>query len=130
MNRVIHFEIQADEPERAIKFYSEIFSWKITKWDQPGQDYWLIKTGDKKTPGIDGGLIQRMIPVTNDDVITYLCTIAVENIDTMMMKIEDEGGKVVDSKREIPKIGWNAICKDTEGNYFSILEPSDEMMNM
>lgn len=29
MKRVVHFEIGADRPERAIKFYEEVFEWKI-----------------------------------------------------------------------------------------------------
>ena len=30
MNRVVHFEIQAEKPERAAKFYREVFGWIIT----------------------------------------------------------------------------------------------------
>src|SRR5215469_1323983 len=44
MPRVVHFEIHAQEPERAARFYSEVFGWEITKWGGP-VDYWLIKTG-------------------------------------------------------------------------------------
>ena len=57
MPRVIHFEIHADDPERAVRFYREIFGWEINKWPGP-HDYWLIKTG-ANAPGIDGGLMRR-----------------------------------------------------------------------
>jgi predicted enzyme related to lactoylglutathione lyase len=50
MNRPVHFEIHAEDPERAASFYSELFGWKITKWDGP-VDYWLVSTGSD-TPGI------------------------------------------------------------------------------
>jgi predicted enzyme related to lactoylglutathione lyase len=33
MPKVIWFEIPADDPERAIKFYEDVFGWKIEKWD-------------------------------------------------------------------------------------------------
>jgi len=60
MPRPVHFEIQAEQPERAIKFYRELFGWEFNQWE--GQPYWLIKTGEKGTPGIDGGLLPRQGP--------------------------------------------------------------------
>jgi uncharacterized protein len=61
MNRVMHFEIQADEPERAANFYREIFGWTIEKIPGLGWDYWMVMTADKdsKEPGINGGLLKR-----------------------------------------------------------------------
>ncbi|MGZ7136310.1 MAG: VOC family protein, partial [Methanobacterium sp.] len=35
MPRVVHFEIPADDPERAIEFYKNVFGWKIDKWEGP-----------------------------------------------------------------------------------------------
>ena len=35
MPRVVHFEIPAENPERAAKFYKEVFDWKIEKWQGP-----------------------------------------------------------------------------------------------
>lgn len=32
MNRVVHFEIQADNPQRAIKFYKDVFGWEFPVW--------------------------------------------------------------------------------------------------
>ena len=58
MPRVVHFDISVDDPERAIKFYTEVFGWKVQKWEGP-MDYWLITTGDPGEPGIDGGLAKR-----------------------------------------------------------------------
>lgn len=58
MPRVVHFEIDAEKPERAVKFYEKVFGWKIEKWKGP-VDYWLITTGKEKEPGIDGGLAKR-----------------------------------------------------------------------
>ena len=56
MPRPVHFEIQAADPKRAIAFYSALFGWSFNKWEGP-QDYWLIKTGEKDTVGIDGGML-------------------------------------------------------------------------
>ena len=56
MPRVIHFEFAADNPERAAKFYREVFGWESAKWGGP-MDYWLVKTGSDG-PGIDGGILR------------------------------------------------------------------------
>ena len=58
MSRVVHFEIDAKKPDRAVSFYEKVFDWKIEKWKGP-VDYWLITTGNPKEPGIDGGLAKR-----------------------------------------------------------------------
>ena len=55
MPRVTHFEIPADDPERAADFYRKVFGWEIKKWDGP-VDYWLVTTGSADEPGIDGGI--------------------------------------------------------------------------
>ena len=114
MPRVIHFEITADQPERAVKFYSNVFGWKIQKWEGP-MDYWLVYTGEG--PGIDGGLMKRMNPSA-----TTINTIGVPSVDEYLAKIEKNGGKAVVPKAAIPGIGWFAYCQDTEGNVFGIMQ--------
>lgn len=124
MNRPVHFDIHADDPERAIRFYEEVFGWKFTKWEAGGEEmeYWLAMTGDKSEPGIDGGLTKRMVPVTNDDIIAYVCTMEVENLDEMTDKVKAFGGKITQPKMEVMKVGWMAMCKDTEGNTFGMIQ--------
>jgi hypothetical protein len=62
MPRPIHFEIPAEEPHRAIRFYEIVFGWKFDKWEGP-MPYWLITTGPEGQPGINGGLMPRRDPV-------------------------------------------------------------------
>ena len=116
MLRVTHFEISVDDPERAIKFYTDAFGWKIKKWEGP-MDYWLITTGPEDQPGIDGGLMKREHPgasTTN--------TIDVPSVDEFISKITEAGGKIVAPKQSIPGVGYFAYCQDTEGNTFGIME--------
>ena len=116
MPRVIHFELTADDPERATQFYSKVFGWQIQKWEGP-QDYWLITTGEVGTPGIDGAMMRRgdfSAPVVN--------TIDVPSVDEFVAKITANGGSVVAPKMPIPGIGYFAYCKDTEGNIFGVMQ--------
>lgn len=115
MPRVIHFEIHADDPERAVKFYKKAFSWKIKKWKGP-VDYWLVKTGEDDKPGINGAIMHRVKKGT-----TYN-TIDVPSVDKFIEKIVKAGGKVITKKTTVPGVGYMAYCADTEGNIFGIME--------
>lgn len=116
MNRVVHFEFPVDDVERAKKFYTEVFDWKISKWEGP-INYWLIKTGEEGQPGIDGGMMMRERPSSST-----VNTIEVSSVDDFTARISENGGKVVVPKMAIPGIGYAAYCQDTEGNVFSIME--------
>ncbi len=119
MPRISWFDIPADDPERAQKFYKEVFDWSFDKWDGP-MDYWMAKTGTEE-PGIDGGISKRMpgqMGMTN--------TITVPSVDEFSKKIIEKGGQLIVPKMPIPKIGWFAQCMDTEGNVFGIIEMDEK----
>jgi len=124
-SRVVHFEIQADDVQRAKAFYETCFDWKIdmimTK-EKGGMDYWGLTTGPDGTPGINGGLYQR--PADNK-LTTYDCTLQVDNIDTAIEAVKANGGHVHGDKMEIPGVGWFATAYDTEGNKFGIMQPTE-----
>lgn len=114
MPRVIHFEITTDDPERAVKFYEDVFGWKTQRWGGEKQTYWLMNTGEEG-PGIHGGILRRQpgFPPT-------LNTIGVPSVDEFVKKVVAAGGSVVREKTPIPGIGYQAYCKDTEGNLFGV----------
>ena len=119
MPRVTHFDIHADDPERAAKFYSDVFGWRIDKWQGP-VDYWLVTTGPEDEPGINGGLMVRSEPSAG----TWN-TVEVPSVDEAVSKAVQAGGSVVVPKQPIPGVGYQAYCRDTEGNVFGLHE-SDE----
>ena len=109
LSRVVHFEIASDQPERAVKFYENVFGWTSQQWGE--QKYWLIMTGDRKDPGIDGAIQPRREikqPIVN--------TIQVDSIDEAIKKIKKNGGKVLTDKMDVPKVGTMVYFEDTEGN--------------
>src|SRR3989344_3279027 len=88
-NRVVHFEIQVENPERAIEFYTNVFGWEFQKWgDKP---YWMIMTADKdsKEPGINGGLLPRPCPppAPQQGTNAFVCTVQVDSYDDVEKKI-------------------------------------------
>jgi uncharacterized protein len=114
MNRIVHFELPADNPERAVEFYKKSFGWQIQKWPGP-QDYWLVTTGD---PGINGGILRRQHPGAGT------CnTVRVPSVDDAVATVTKNGGKVAVAKMPIPGVGYLAYCTDTEGNVFGVMQP-------
>jgi predicted enzyme related to lactoylglutathione lyase len=122
MPRPIHFEIQAENTARAIKFYGDLFGWEFSQWGQ--EPYWLVKTGEKDTPGIDGGLMPRRgpAPAEAQAVNSFVCVVDVADADAMAKRIPEAGGRVVVPKMPIPTVGWLAYAKDTEGNLFGFMQ--------
>jgi predicted enzyme related to lactoylglutathione lyase len=116
MPRPIHFELAADDPARAVAFYEKVFGWKATRWDGPF-DYRLVTTGSSGEPGIDGGITPRRGADTGTTN-----TIGVESVDAAVAAVGAHGGKVVQPKAPIPGVGWLAMCTDTEGNLFGVME--------
>ena len=121
MGRVVHFELPVDDPERAIKFYTDAFGWTTEKWDGP-LDYWLVMTGAESEPGIDGALTRR------GDVSTVVNTIDVDDVDAAVASIQAAGGKVIAPKITVPGVGYMAYCLDTEGNQFGIMQSDESAM--
>lgn len=116
MPRVVHFEIFVENPERSTKFYSDVFGWKIKKWEGP-IDYWLITTGPDEQSGINGGIAKRDNPSQST-----INTIDVPSVDDFTDKITKAGGKIITPKMAIPGVGYMAYCQDTEGNTFGIMQ--------
>lgn len=114
MSRVIHFEIPADDPERASRFYGKVFGWSFTKWDCP-QEYWMVRTGSDG-PGIDGGMARRK------DVSGTTNVVGVESVDATIASVEKAGGKLAVPKCPVPGVGWVAYFLDTEGTFFGVMQ--------
>lgn len=138
MPTIVHFEIPADDVDRAKKFYSDLFGWKIEK--VPGMntsannnsqltsaatgepiEYWMITTTDDKgNKALSGGLMKRQMP--EHRITNY---INVSSVDEYKSKVEEAGGKVVAPKHAVPGMGYFALCLDTENNPFAIWETNE-----
>jgi predicted enzyme related to lactoylglutathione lyase len=112
---IIWFEIPADKPERAKKFYSKLFGWKISPFPTM-PDYQHIDTGGADASP-DGGLMKRMHP--GHTITQY---VLVPSVTKHMAKVKKLGGSICKPKTAVPQMGYFAICKDTENNAFAIWE--------
>jgi predicted enzyme related to lactoylglutathione lyase len=120
MPRVIGFQMSAVHPDRAFKFYSDVFGWTFTKWDT-SEDRWLVKTGPETESGIDGMLVQHRSPPATRADITML-GIGVTSIDETIGRILGAGGEVVSGATPVEGLGMIATCRDPEANLFQLLQ--------
>ena len=122
MPRVVHFEVYADDMDRASKFYGDVFGWTVTKIDlDGGAAYWLIDTGEEPAEGINGGMMPRPTPDAINTVV-----LDVPSVDEYVEKITEGGGTVLVPKFAVPGVGYAAYFNDTEGNPFGIFEDNNE----
>ncbi len=115
MNRIIHFEIGAGDFEKSKKFYEDIFGWKYEFWEGE-EPYYFIRTGDKSTPGINGGMFK------SEGEPLSLNTIEVNNMDEIIAKIESNGGAITVPKMPLTGVGWLCYFKDSEGILFGLYQ--------
>ncbi len=119
MPRVTHFELPADQTDRAQRFYAEVFDWSFERWDGP-MPYWLVQTGNPESPGIDGGLAPRQQPGAGPTLVIH-----VDSVDEHVARVEKGGGTIVVPKMAIPGVGWCAYFVDPEQNTLGVFEPDE-----
>src|SRR3954462_8609838 len=122
MGRVIHFEIHADDLDRAEAFYTGAFGWQVQRWEGGAADYRLLVTGPDDGPGINGAIVQRRRAIDGQAGIAFVCTIEVDDLDDTQTRVAGAGGARVVEPREFPGVGRFAYFKDTEGNVFGALQ--------
>lgn len=114
--KVVHFEIPADDLDRARVFYREAFGWQLT--EMPEMSYTMVKTVATDGNGmptelgaINGGMMSRAAPVTGPVI-----TIDVPDIDAALSTVKSLGGTVVQGRQTVGDMGYTAYVADTEGN--------------
>ena len=113
---VVHFEIPADDENRAREFYRSAFGWGFEV--MPEMEYSLAMTtpldeqGRPAVPGsINGGLFKR-----GEGLTAPVVTVDVDDINAALEKITALGGSTYREKMQVGGMGWNAYFKDSEGN--------------
>ncbi|MDP2388193.1 MAG: VOC family protein [Bacteroidota bacterium] len=114
-NRVVHFEIPCNEPEKTIEFFKTAFGWNFQKFG--AEEYWIALSGDATTPGINGAIMKKKDP--NQPIVN---SINVANLDESIKNIEKAGGLIVVPKMPIPTVGWLAYFKDPDGNIHGVYQ--------
>ena len=111
-HKICHLEIPTTNLKRSGEFYKKLFGWKIDYgW---GPDYAIFNTGKGV---LTGGGLDRKDKITPGNIIIY---VEVEDIDSMLTKAMELGGKKVKEKTEIPNVGWFGLFADLDGNQIGL----------
>jgi predicted enzyme related to lactoylglutathione lyase len=125
MDKVVHFEIPADDVARAKDFYSSVFGWQLNTMQIGEGEYTIVQTtpidDNSQLPvepgAINGGMMQR-----SADTPYPVITIGVDGIEASLKQVGAAGGSVVTPRTEIPGMGAFAYFKDPEGNVLGLWE--------
>ena len=123
MDKVEHFEIPAVNPERALKFYTAVFEWKLNPI--PGVEYTRLLTIRVNESNlhprpfeVNGAIVAR-----NKDITAPVVTISVTDMEDSLKRIEKEGGTILIGKTPFGSVGFTVYFKDTEGNIMGLWQP-------
>jgi predicted enzyme related to lactoylglutathione lyase len=118
-NHLSHFAINADDVERAKRFYSRVFGWHFEAWGPPG--FFMIKTKDGEDPGTFGSLQERHHP-KGSGMTGYECTVAVADVDETARAVKAAGGTITMPRVTIGTVGHLIKFNDTEGNIVGAMQ--------
>jgi uncharacterized protein len=116
MPKIVHFEIPADDAERAVGFYRDTLGWEISRFGE--EPYWLVRAGDEEEPGANGALVGRDVLHQSPVLIA-----GVADIDDVLSRARKCGGEVAQGKLPVPGVGWSAYIRDPEGNTIGLFQP-------
>jgi predicted enzyme related to lactoylglutathione lyase len=128
MNKVMWFDIPANNIDASAVFYQNVFGWTVI--DRHPDDnadalsFRIAQTAESDGPmskvsgAINGGLVTRDIGITQPTIL-----IEVPNIDLKVKEVEAAGGFSVAAKRELPLAGGSfAYVQDLDGNVIGLWE--------
>jgi predicted enzyme related to lactoylglutathione lyase len=113
--KVVHFEIPADDIDRARRFYTEAFGWQLQPL--PEMNYTMVTTtptgesGPTEPGAINGGMLRRESPISAPVIV-----IDVPDIDEALAKVEQLGGKTAIGRQAVGDMGFSGYFHDSEGN--------------
>lgn len=118
MPTIVHFDLPADDTKRAQAFYGSLFGWIFTRAEGVPMEYHLIATKALDgSPGLAGGMGPRGAP--DQQIMNY---VGVPSVAAYLDRVVQLGGTVLMPRTPIPGVGSLAICQDSEGNRFGLVD--------
>lgn len=126
MGKLNHFEIIADNPKRAIEFYTKVFDWKFAEMMK--DEYWVFTAGEG---AVGGGLTKRVgLFKEKGGFSSFVCTFEVKDLEKFAESVKKAGGKWANDGGLIHGVGFHQYFIDTEGNVFGALQPDKKAMTV
>ena len=108
------FALHVDDVDAARAFYAAVFGWTFEPWGPPG--FYLIRTGDDASPGIQGIIHARQAPRTGTGLNGVEPTFAVGDVTAVAAAVTAHGGTMLFGPSAIPAVGTLIRFLDPAGN--------------
>jgi uncharacterized protein len=105
-----HLSINADDVQRAKRFYEAVFDWTFHPWGPP--DFFQASAGDTVVVALHG----RRELKPGAKMLGAEATMAVEDIPATLGAVEASGGRIVMTPAHIETVGTLIWFEDTEAN--------------
>lgn len=112
-----HFAINADDVQRAKRFYEDVFGWTFRPWGPP--DFYQIPDAGQ---GLMGALQERRELVPGRRMGSFETTIGVDDLKAVLAAVEAGGGRILTPPFRIEGVGELAYFEDTEGNVVGAMQ--------
>lgn len=114
-NPFVHVELHTHDPEKAERFYKELFDWKFE--DVPDMNYTIIKVGE----GTGGGMMK--CPMPENARPQWVPYVLVDDVRAATEKAKSLGATLLADVMEVPGIGLFSMFLDPTGAAFALWEP-------
>lgn len=120
-NAVVWFEIYVNDMNRAKSFYEKVLDRTLDEMPTPGgiEDMRMVAFPmEMSGEGASGALVKMAgFEVGKNSTVVYFGS---EDCKIEEGRIEEAGGKVIQSKQSLGEHGFMVLASDTEGNMFGI----------
>lgn len=111
----MHWELWSKEPERAGRFYADVFDWKISHVEE--MNYRFVDTGSGG--GINGGIMKPQEGSWPGNMAFY---VDVDDLDAYRLRVEEAGGTTVVGRMAVGEMGAIGLFSDPDGRVFGMWE--------
>ncbi|MCP4683845.1 MAG: VOC family protein [bacterium] len=110
-------ELCTRDVKAAGEFYSKLIGWELKEESMTDMSYTLLKAGDKEV----GGMMAMPPDVPKEVPSHWMSYITVDDVDGLIPKVTELGGKVVFGPMDIPKVGRFCVISDPTGAAVSLI---------
>ena len=111
-------ELMTRDTDAAAKFYTELLGWEAVDSGMTDTAYTIMKADGK-----DAGGMMMMPPDIPEQVPAHwMAYIAVDDVDSLVEKTKQLGGKVHCGPMDIPQIGRFCVIEDPTGAAVSLIK--------
>jgi uncharacterized protein len=111
-----HFAINADDVDRARRFYQAVLGWNFDPWGPP-DFYQIHNAGDGVIGALQGrrNIGERQMPGIE-------MTVGVDDLAQTIQAVEANGGRLLNQPFRIDGVGELVFFEDSEGNALAAMQ--------